>query len=278
MEEKKKNSKRKVTQRKIRKNISIKTEMSLEELQKAMESKQVFDIFVRDVDASYNLIAVFANGIDAVMPREEVSIVTDENGLVDAKYCESRKEKIMQACIKSIELDGEEIKKIILSRKILEHKVRSWMYSNLKPGMRLFGVVTKLTDYAAYVDVGGGVKASLKVDEISHVKLQKPEEKLRVGQRITGVVKKYDKDTGKIELSMKDLAGDFKTRTKKLKEGDIVEATVRGRTKTGIFIELDGDISAMADHVSGIEYGQKVLVHIKRINEETERIRVSIIG
>lgn len=278
MEEKVKNNKKKNTKRKIRKNVSIKTEMSLEELQKAMESKQVFDIFVRDVDAEYNLIAVFANGINAVMPREEVSTVTDENGLVDAKYCESRKEKIMQACIKSIDLDGEEIKRITLSRKILENKVRSWMYSNLKPGMKLFGVVTKLTDYAAYVDVGGGVKASLKVDEISHVKLQKPEEKLRVGQRITGIVKKYDRDTGKIELSIKDLAGNFNTRTKNLKEGDIVEATVRGRTKTGIFIELDGDISAMADHVSGIEYGQKVLVHIKRINQETERIRVSIIG
>ena len=91
MEEKKKNSKRKATQRKIRRNVSIKTEMSLEELQKAMESKQVFDIFVRDVDSGYNLIAVFANGINAVMPREEVSTVTDENGLVDAKYCESRK-------------------------------------------------------------------------------------------------------------------------------------------------------------------------------------------
>ena len=278
MEEKVKNNKKKNTKRKIRKNVSIKTEMTFEELQQAMESKQVFDIFVRDVDAEYNLIAVFANGINAVMPREEVSTVTDENGLVDAKYCESRKEKIMQACIKSIDLDGEEIKKIILSRKILENKVRSWMYSNLKPGMKLFGVVTKLTDYAAYVDVGGGVKASLKVDEISHVKLQKPEEKLRVGQRITGIVKKYDRDTGKIELSIKDLAGNFNTRTKNLKEGDIVEATVRGRTKTGIFIELDGDISAMADHVSGIEYGQKVLVHIKKINQETERIRVSIIG
>lgn len=278
MEEKKKNNKKKTTKRKIRKNVSIKTSLTLEELQKAMETKQVFDIFIRDVDAGYNLIAVFANGINGIMPREEVSTVTDENGLVDAKYCESRKEKIMQACIKSIELDGEEIKKITLSRKILENKVRTWMYSNLKPGMKLFGVVTKLTDYAAYVDVGGGVKASLKADEISHVKVQKPEEKLRVGQRITGVVKKYDKDTGKIELSMKDLLGDFKTRTKQLKEGEIVEGTVRGRTRTGIFIELAGDINAMADHISGVEYGQKVLVHIKRINDETERIRVSIIG
>lgn len=273
----KKNSKA-PSKQKVRKNVGVKTSLSIEELQQAIESKQVFDIFIRDVDGNFNLQAVFANGIDAIMPRGEVSSITADDGLVDGKYCLSRKEKIMQACIKEIEIDKDKIKRVILSRKILENKVRSWMYANLKPGMKLFGVVTKLTDYAAFVDVGGGVKASLKVDEISNTKIQKPEEKLRIGQRITCVVKKYDKDTGKIELSMKELTGDFKTRTKNLKEGDIVEGTIRGRTRTGIFVELKGDLTGMADHISGVEYGQKVLVHIKRINLETERIRVEIIG
>jgi hypothetical protein len=99
--------------------------MSIDELKKAMENKQVFDIFVRDVDKDFNLIAVFASGIEAVMPRDEVSSITGEDGLVDSKYCLSRKEKIMQACIKEIEIDKDKITRVILSRKILEVKVRT---------------------------------------------------------------------------------------------------------------------------------------------------------
>jgi small subunit ribosomal protein S1 len=152
------------------------------------------------------------------------------------------------------------------------------MYNNLKPGMKLFGVVTGMTDYAAFVDVGGGVKAVLKVEEISSTRIYKVEEKLRIGQRISDIVKKYDKDTGRIDISIKDLMGSFESNVNNLKEGDLVDGIVRGRTKTGIFVELKGDLTAMADHISGVEYGQKVLVHIKRINNEKERIRVEIIG
>lgn len=272
------NSKKNASKQRIKRNISVKSSMSIDELKKAMENKQVFDIFVRDVDKDFNLIVVFASGIEAVMPRDEVSSITGEDGLVDSKYCLSRKEKIMQACIKEIELDKDKITKVVLSRKILEVKVRTWMYNNLKPGMKLFGVVTGMTDYAAFVDVGGGVKAVLKGEEISSTRIYKVEEKLRIGQRITAIVKKYDKDTGRIEISMKDLMGSFESKVKNLKEGDLVDGIIRGRTKTGIFVELKGDLTAMADHISGVEYGQKVLVHIKRINNEKERIRVEIIG
>lgn len=271
-------SNKKTSKQRIKRNISVKSSMSVDELKKAMENKQVFDIFVRDIDKDFNLLAVFANGIEGIMPRDEVSSVTAEDGLVDSKYCLSRKEKIMQACIKDIEFNGDDINKVILSRKILEIKVRTWMYNNLKPGMKLYGVVTGMADYAAFVDVGGGVKAILKIEEISSTKVYKVEEKLRIGQRITALVKKYDRDTGRIEISLKDLFGSFESRVKKLKEGDIVEGIVRGRTKTGIFIELKGDLTAMADHISGVEYGQNVLVHIKRINIEKERIRAEIIG
>lgn len=270
--------KKKTSKQKIKRNIGVKASMDINTLKESMKNKQVFDVYVKDVDRDFNLIIVFANGIEGVMPREEVSTVVNENGVVDSKYCLSRKEKIMQACIKDILFTDDKIDQVILSRKILEMKVRTWMYNNLKAGMKLYGIVTGMTDYAAFVDVGGGVKAILKVEDISHVRINKAEEKLRIGQRITGLVKKFDKDTGRIEISMKDLAGSFKARVKSLKEGDIVEGTVRGRTKTGIFIELKNDLTAMADHISEIEYGQKVLVYIKRINLEKERIRTEIIG
>lgn len=254
-----------------------KKKYTLEQLQEAMKNKQAFEAYIEDVDSDYTLHCLFA-GNSGIIPREEVSCVVQDNGLVDSEFCLKKKGKIMQVCIKQIEVKDNEIEQIILSRKELELKVRRWMYMNLKPGMKLKGVVRGLTDYAAFVDVGGGVTGIVKIDEISAVRIQNPAEKLKLGQRVQCLVKKFDKDTGRIELSLKDAMGTFAIKVKKLKEGDIVEGVVRSRAKTGMFIELENNLVAMSEHISGIEYGQKVLVYIKRINLEKEKIKVEIIG
>ena len=250
---------------------------TLEQLQEAMNSKQAFEAYIEDVDSKYDLHCVFAGQNKGIIPREEVSCVVEEDGLVDSEMCLKKKGKIMQVCIKDIQVEGENIT-VILSRKELELKVRRWMYMNLKPGMRLKGIVRGLTDYAAFVDVGGGVTGIVKIEEISSVRIQKPMDKLKLGQRVQCIVKKFDKDTGRIELSLKDASGTFADKVKNLKERDIVEGIVRSRTKTGMFIELKNNLVAMSEHVSGIEYGQKVLVYIKKINVEKEKIKVEIIG
>lgn len=250
-----------------------------EQLQEAMKNKQAFEAYIQDVDGQYNLHCVFAGKNEGIIPREEVSCVVEDDGLVNADFCLKKKGKIMQVCIKDIIFgENDEVKQIILSRKELELKVRRWMYMNLKPGMKLKGIVRGLTDYAAFVDVGGGVTGIVKIEDISAVRIQNPADKLKLGQRVQCVVKKFDKDTGRIELSLKDALGTFADKVKKLKETDIVEGIVRSRTKTGMFIELKNNLVAMSDHVSGIEYGQKVLVYIKKINIEKEKIKVEIIG
>lgn len=255
-----------------------KKQYTLSELQEAMKTKQAFEAYVEDVDGEYNLHCIFANDVKGIVPREEVSTVVEDDGKVDANLCIKKKGKIMQVCIKEIIAEDEQIKRVILSRRELELKVRKWMYMNLKPGMKLKGVVRGLTDYAAFIDVGGGVTALLKVEDISHVRIQKASDKLKLGQRIQAVVKKYDRDTGRIEMSLKDALGGFAERVKSLKEGEVEDGIVRSRTKTGLLVELKNNLVAMADHVSGIEYGQKVLVYIKKINIEKEKIKVEIIG
>ena len=149
---------------------------------------------------------------------------------------------------------------------------------HLKPGMKLRGVVVSTTEYAAFVDVGGAVTGILKVQDMSDIMLQHASDMFKVGQRIEVIVKKYDRDTGRIELSYKELLGTFEENVKKIKEGDIVEGIVRNRIKTGVFIELKNNLVGLAEHVNGIEYGQKVLVSIKRINVEKKKIKLIIIG
>lgn len=258
--------------------MSKKQKYTLDELNEAMKKKQAFEAYVEDLDSEYNLHCIFANDIKAIIPREEASYIVDDDGKVNVEFCTKKKGKIMQACIKEIVVENDEVKKVVLSRKELELKVRKWMYMNLKPGMKLKGVVRGFTDYAAFVDVGGGVTALLKLEEISTIRIEKPTDKLKLGQRIQAVVKKYDRDTGRIEVSLKDAMGGFNERIKSLKEGSVEEGIVRGRSKTGLIIELKNNLVAMSEHISGIEYGQKVLVYIKKINLEKEKIKVEIIG
>jgi len=259
-------------------NNSKKKNYTLADLEEAKKTGQVFDAMIKEVDETFNLHGFFANGIECIVPREEVSSIVGEDGLVDEKLCANKVDKIMQVCIKDIIVVDDKIDKVILSKKMLELKVRRWMFMHLKAGMKLKGVVRGMNDFAAFVDVGGGVTGLLKIDDISNIRIQKVSDKLKLGQRLELLVKKYDRDTGRIELSLKDLQGTFKDNVKKIKEGEIVEGIVRNREKNGIFIELKHGLVGLSEHVSGVEYGQKVLVYIKKINEEKGKIKLKIIG
>ena len=193
------------------------------------------------------------------------------------KFYEQLKDEEKKKYIKEI-VQKEDGIELIMSKKILELKVRKWMYMHLKPGIKLKGIVVGLKDYAAFVDVGGGVTGILKLQDMSDSMLSNASDMFKLGQRIEVVVKKYDRDTGRIELSYKELLGTFEENVKDLKEGDIVEGTVRNRLKTGVFVELKPNVIGIADHVNGIEANQKVLVSIRKINLEKKKIKLIIIG
>lgn len=248
------------------------------QLEQIKNDEQVIDMYVETVDDSFNMIGYVGNKIKTILPRSEASSVVNDDGLVDTKHIINKAGKRIEVCIKEIIKDSDDKTLVIASKKILELKVRRWMYMHLKPGMKLRGVVRGLTEYAAFVDVGGGVTGMLKTSDISEVVVNHASDILKLGQRIEVTVKKYDRDTGKIDLSYKENFGTFEDNIKNLKEGEIVEGVVRNRTRTGIFVELKPNLSGIADHVSGIEYGQKVLVSIKKINAERKKIKLIIIG
>ena len=253
-----------------------KKDYSLEQLEKIKRDQQVVDIYVTEIDDSLNMIGIIGKNIKAIIPREESSSVVGDDGLVEEKHIINKKGKILHVCIKEIIKNENDIE-LIVSKKILELKVRKWMYMHLKPGMKLKGVVVSTNDYAAFVDVGG-VTGILKLENISDILIQNASDILHVGQRINVVVKKYDRDTGRIELSYKELQGTFEENISKFKEGDIIDGVVRNRIKSGIFVEIAPNVVGLAEHVNGIEYGQKVLVSIKRIIPEKKKVKLVIIG
>ena len=251
---------------------------SLENLKKIMESEEVVDMLVQDIDDSFNMIGIVGNKIKAILPREEASSIVGDDGLVEEKHIKNKKGKVLHVCIKDIIQNPDNSIELVMSKKKLELKVRRWMYMHLQAGMSLKGIVVSTNDYSAFVDVGGGVTGILKAEDISEVRLKHTSEILKVGQRIKVIVKKFDRDTGRIELSYKEQLGTFEENIKKFKEGDIVDGIVRSRIKTGVFVELKPNLVGLAEHVNGVEYGQKVLVSIRRIIPEKKKIKLVIIG
>lgn len=256
---------------------NVKPKLNIENLENIKETQQVLDMYIEEVDENLNMIGKVGKDIKAIIPRDEASSVVGDDGLVEEKYIVNKKGKVLPVCIKEIVKNDSQVE-LIMSKKILELKVRKWMYMHLKPGVKLRGIVVGLKDYAAFVDVGGGVTGILKLQDMSDSILTNSADMFKLGQRIEVIVKKYDRDTGRIELSYKELLGTFEDNVKKFKEGDIVDGIVRNRIKTGVFVELMPNIIGIAEHVNGIEYGQKVLVSIKKINLEKKKIKLIIIG
>lgn len=262
----------------VNKKVTKKINYTLDNIKKILDEEQVVDMLVQDIDDSYNMLGVIGNNIKATLPRNESSSIVGEDGYVDTKHIVNKKGKILHVCIKEIIENGDGTFELIVSKKKLELKVRRWMYMHLQAGMKLKGIVVSTNDYAAFVDVGGGVTGILKSEDLTDTVIKHTSDVLKVGQRIQVTVKKYDRDTGRIELSYKEQLGTFEENVKKFKEGDIVEGVVRGRIKSGVFVELKPNLVGLAEHVNGVEYGQKVLVSIKRIIPEKKKIKLVIIG
>ena len=262
----------------IKKKTNPKVKYSLNNLKNILEEEQVIDMLVQDIDDSLNMVGVVGNNIKTMLPRNEASSIVGEDGLVEEKHIVNKKGKVLHVCIKEIIENEDGSFELIVSKKKLELKVRRWMYMHLQVGMKLKGVVVSTNDYAAFVDVGGGVTGILKAEDITDNVIKHTSDILRVGQRIQVIVKKYDRDTGRIELSYKEQLGTFEDNVKKFKEGDIVEGIVRGSIRSGVFVELAPNLVGMAEHVNGLEYGQKVLVSIKRIIQDKKKIKLVIIG
>lgn len=247
------------------------------ELIKAKEKNQTLEGLVVMADANYNL-HVDMGGIKGIVPRKEVSAVVGSDGLPLPVASITKVNKVVQFKVKEIIEKEDGTQEVVLSRKDVELEVRKWMYENLKEGMVLSGIVRNMEQYGVFVDVGGGVTGLLHIEDISVARIKHPNERFRIGDKIKVLVKSFDRETGRIILSHKELLGTWEDNIKEFREGTTVIGTVRAREKNGIFIELKPNLVGLAEHKSGIEYGQRVSVFIKKIVPEKKKIKLVIVG
>lgn len=168
---------------------------------------------------------------------------------------------------------------IVVSRRaVLEEsraEARNELVSNLKEGQVLTGVVKNITDYGAFVDLGG-VDGLLHVTDISWRRINHPAEALTVGQSVQVQVIRFNSETQRISLGMKQLESDpWDGATDKYVVGTKLRGRVTNITEYGAFVELDPGIEGLI-HVSEMSWTKKN-VHPGKVVSTSQEVEVVVL-
>ncbi len=148
---------------------------------------------------------------------------------------------------------------VVSRRSVLEEgraEAKKEMVSTLAEGQTMEGTVKNITDYGAFVDLGE-VDGLLHVTDISWKRISHPSEILSVGQKITVKLIKFNSDSQRLSLGMKQLHDDpWKGAGKKFKVGDKCKGTVTNIADYGAFVEIDKGIEGLV-HVSEMSWNKK---------------------
>lgn len=191
---------------------------------------------------------------------------------------------------KIIEIDPNE-RQLILSRKVLlekEHAAeREEALNNLEEGSVVSGEVVRLTNFGAFVNVGG-VDGLVHISEIAHERIDHPKDKLSKGDKVDVKVLKVDKEQERISLSIKDtLPGPWDNIEEELAPGTVTKGTVKRVTDFGAFVEVKPGVEGLV-HISEMAHkhvetphevvakDEEIEVKVLSVNPSEERISLSI--
>ena len=144
----------------------------------------------------------------------------------------------------------------------------------LQPGEKVVGVVSNLTAFGAFLDLGG-VEGLIHVSEISWGRVRHPADVLGLGQKVEAVVLSTDPDLGRIALSLKELRPDpWTSLDSRVQLGDILEGVVTSVVRFGAFVEIEDGVEGLV-HVS--ELGGVSPCDPATLVHEGERLRLRVI-
>lgn len=208
--------------------------------------KADFDVQWQRILDSFEAGEIFqANVIDRVKGGLVVDIGV--RGFVPATHVGSGKLRNIEKyvgqimAVKIIEVDKER-KKVVLSNKVAEDErrdeVRQNLFETVKPGEILEGSVRRLTDYGAFIDLGG-VDGLLHISEMSWMRIDHPKEVLKEGEDIKVMVLRLDEGGGRISLGLRQVLPDPWNLIKdNYKQGDKIKVTVSRMVQAGAFVRL----------------------------------------
>jgi small subunit ribosomal protein S1 len=202
-------------------------------------------------------------------------------GQIDIQFCEKPEEHVGARYPFRITEIKERGKNIIVSRRVLleeeKEKKSKETLARLKPDLECEGKVTKLTDFGAFVDIGG-IEGMVHISEISHGRISHPSEILKSGQQVKVKVMKIEAEKEgrpKISLSIKALEPDSWDKGLGFEEGEIIHGKVSRLTDFGAFVEVAPGVDGLV-HISEISYER--ISHPSRFLHEGDRVDVLVMG
>ncbi|NCF19008.1 MAG: 30S ribosomal protein S1 [Haliea sp.] len=192
---------------------------------------------------------------------------------------------------KVIKLDQKRNNVVVSRRAVMEEAnsvERDALLESLQEGMSVKGIVKNLTDYGAFVDLGG-VDGLLHITDMAWKRIKHPSEIVEVGQEIDVKILKFDRERNRVSLGLKQLGEDpWVEITGRYPEGSRVKAKITNLTDYGCFAELEEGVEGLV-HVSEMDWtnknvhpskvvqlGDEVEVMVLDIDEERRRISLGI--
>ncbi len=220
------------------------------------------------------------NGVRAFLPGSLV----DVRPARDASHLEGK-----QIDFKLIKLDQKRNNVVVSRRAVLEEvnsEEREELLASLQEGAALKGVVKNLTDYGAFVDLGG-IDGLLHITDMAWKRIKHPSEMVEVGQELDVKVLKFDRERNRVSLGLKQLGADpWVNVADRYPEGTRTKARVTNITDYGCFAELEDGIEGLV-HVSEMDWTNKNVhpskvvalgdeIEVMVLDIDTERRRVSL--
>ena len=227
-------------------------------------------------------LTVMVNGIRAFLPGSLVDVrPVKDTSMFEGKELE----------FKVIKLDRKRNNVVVSRRAVMEASAgadRAALMANLKEGAIVKGVVKNITDYGAFVDLGG-IDGLLHITDLAWRRVKHPSEVLNVGDEVEAKILKFDQEKNRVSLGMKQLGDDPWTGlSRRYPQGTRLFGKVTNLTDYGAFIEIEAGIEGLV-HVSEMDWtnknvhpakvvslGDEVEVMILEIDEERRRISLGM--
>ncbi len=191
--------------------------------------------------------------------------------------------------LKILTLDSQQNNFILSNKKVYEDsavEARKNVFSQIEPGQIVKGDVVRITDFGAFIDLGG-IDGLLPLSQLSWRWIDHPTDILKVGDKIDVEVIAVDHDKQRVSLSLKNLEPDpWLEAEKQIKEGDKVEGTITRIKHFGAFVEVFPGVEALLPHNEVVEIqnqkdcilqvGDKVETYILKFNPTDKRIALTV--